>query len=251
MIALLKNTITGIAVFETYEHWIEYFEKYNTKYELKHDKKKKDSQDILDTHSSCKLGWSSSMSQHFIAGMAAGCVHSLLYMTIESAKWIKRHGFYLTLYPPMPSMALYGTCHMFHHGFSHALMFSSYEGTKRLLFWCSNQAGNTCNHVIGKTSHHISVPNMFVIGIAGGIAGQIYHVASHAVGSFLFFMLNNQPSDHVKLDRQRSTLPSAQFLLSKRSIVLKSIVPSPRSVLLAFPPSALGFIAFEFGKTVM
>jgi hypothetical protein len=175
---------------------------------------------------------SSSLIQHFYAGLAAGSVHSILHLSFDSIRFFKGNGFHWNAYPSMSCLLSYGARDIIHHGTSHALMFSSYEGMKRLL--SSNIKTNDKFNVEQKHDT-LSFLNILLIGVAGGVAGQVHHVASHVTESLLFFKANEQ--------RQQQQ--------GKSTRILAKVIPCSRSTVVSFLPSALGFIAFEFGRSLV
>ena len=78
------------------------------------------------------------------------------------------------------------------------------------------------------------------IGFAGGIAGQIQHIVSH----YTEIWLRVGEDDNV-----RSYWQDRSKLLSHWRLI--GAGPSMRSICMSFPPSGIGFIAFEFGKTLL
>ena len=78
-----------------------------------------------------------------------------------------------------------------------------------------------------------SIRHIASITLAGGIAGQFQHITSHISEQCLGLV--NESKNSTSLLRR---LKVASW-------------PSLRSTLLSFPPSAIGFLAFEYGKMVM
>jgi len=192
--------------------------------------------------------------------MVAGSVHSLLHMTFESGAFLKENGFNRSKMGPSPlaSISSWSIFHTLHHGMAHALLFSSYEGTKRLLYSAAAAAEEGSLHISssfqssGKDNGDMeqTVKDLIVVGLAGGAAGQIQHVASHYTESWL----GVGEDQSVKTFWQDASARRRHFSVSKlfRPPGLGLVgPPSIRSTMLAFPPSAIGFIAFEFGKGLM
>lgn len=75
------------------------------------------------------------------------------------------------------------------------------------------------------------------IAVAGGLAGQFQHVTSH----FTERRLGLAGDDPAKKQNTSSFL---------RRVSLASW-PTWRSTMLAFPPSAIGFLAFEYGNMMV
>lgn len=103
----------------------------------------------------------------------------------------------------------------FHHSLAHASLFGSYEVWKRLVL-------GTSGLDIGSELHQ-GTTYLGSVSIAGGLAGQVQHVVSHY---------------------------SEQWLRLEEgdSIALRRGAPAMRQVWLAFPPSAVAFVAFEYGR---
>jgi hypothetical protein len=177
-----------------------------------------------------------SVQQHFGAGVVGGSVHSVLLMTFQSGAFIRENGFNglrMMTMSSFSSISAWSVVHTFHHGVAHGLLFSSYEGTKRLLF--SDTLLHRL-HISPFQNENSSLNDVIKIGFAGGVAGQIQHLASHYTEAWLL---------GAGEDRRRTYLKD----IKKNKIFVPG--PSFKSILLAFPPSAIGFIAFEFGKLLM
>lgn len=174
-----------------------------------------------------------SLAQHLGAGMVGGSVHSLLQMSFQSVSFIKQNGLNRSRMAPISLISSWSLSYTFHHAIAHGLLFSSYEGIKRSLFsekslHSSVQSENDVE-IFGNSGNDI-----MTIVLAGGIAGQIQHVASHYIESWL----------GVGEDRNIKT-----YLRYRKKLFVQA--PSFKSICLSFPPSAIGFIAFEFGKSII
>lgn len=244
LVALIKNTFIGIAVFETYEHVIDHFEKStleNHYYSTTSTTITANVEEGLNNgapksprfHKKSTSG--TSLAQHFYAGTAAGSVHSILHLSFESISFFKLHRFRVNVYPTLPFLLSHGSRDICHHGLSHALMFSTYEGMKRLLPSTLYNDQKTTYNTAGQKHGTVSFLNIVTIGVAGGVAGQVHHVASHVLESLLFV------TEHRPKQQQGRSIRA----------ISKNIVPSSRSIARSFLPSALGFIAFEFGKSLV
>jgi hypothetical protein len=262
-LALVKNTIMGAAVFETYEQIIQYFDRT-----------------IANNHDNTSNGTDAfertSISHHFAAGTVAGSLHSILHMTFQSADYIysqknqvqlqqQRSLQPLNFLPANFSTSFYslsswGICHTIHHAVAHALLFSTYEGTKRMLF------GNASVHLRAvspyrqeqlsmDTDTHTNMSatmvddqdykehaiyDILLVALAGGVAGQIQHVTSHYTESWL--RVGDDHSIRLHWEEKKRMFANMKFRVAG---------PCIRSTLMAFPPSAIGFVAFEFGKGLM
>ena len=152
-----------------------------------------------------------SLPIHFLAGASAGTIHGLASSAMEGS--------------PTPRLfTRYIAWNTFHHAMAHAMLFGSYESIKRgLLQWTANngEETETMSHRESRTYH------LLTFALAGGLAGQVQHVVSHYAEQALG--LSNQT---LQLDLRSASRTT----------------PALRPALWAFPPSAIGFIAFEYGK---
>ena len=213
---LIKNIILGVAVFEIHERSIHHFHRDHTK---------KDSKSKMDE----------TISQHFAAGVIAGVAHSILHMTFESTTHMLSSRNQIKMILPssseFSSLFSWSIAHTAHHGIAHGFLFSSYEYMKRALFQNSPRES---------PARETKFMDMIKIGFAGGIAGQIQHIASH----YTEIWLRVGEDDNV-----RSYWQERSKLLSHWRLI--GAGPSMRSICMSFPPSGIGFIAFEFGKTLL
>lgn len=102
-----------------------------------------------------------------------------------------------------------------HHSLAHASLFGSYEVWKRLFLHSSGL--DTGSELYQGTKY------LGTVSIAGGLAGQMQHVVSH----YSELWLRLEEGD---------------------SIAVRRGAPAMRQVWLAFPPSAVAFVAFEYGR---
>lgn len=121
--------------------------------------------------------------------------------------------------PTAGSMARYTSWNTCHHSAAHAMLFGSYEAFKRGILNVTADE-EQFNH--GSRAYHL-----ITFALAGGLAGQVQHLVSHFAEQALGL------ADQTLLIEWKSSFRSA---------------PALRPVLWAFPPSAIGFIAFEYGK---
>lgn len=105
-----------------------------------------------------------------------------------------------------------------HHSLAHSLLFTTYEASKRLILEQLHQVDHQTTYFGGAY--------LTAFGIAGGVAGQVQHAVSHYT--------------EIRLGLTVSALQLRQL----QSIPPPALLPT----LYAFPPSAIGFIAFEYGK---
>ena len=108
-----------------------------------------------------------------------------------------------------PNVALY-------HGISHAILFASHEGIKRNL-WQVVQDWD----YLENTAMTTRVEYLACVSLAGGLAGQAQHVASH----FL------------------------EQLLLEEAGTITNFRPGLRPTLMAFLPTSIAFVAFEYGRS--
>ena len=86
--------------------------------------------------------------------------------------------------------------------------------------------------------------HVVAISFAGGIAGSMQHVASHYTE-----VLGKENSFFSTVSRGKNDSEKIRFF--RRNVLQKlPVAPTFRSVITAFPPTAIGFVAFEYGKEV-
>jgi hypothetical protein len=105
-----------------------------------------------------------------------------------------------------------------HHSLAHATLFGSYEACKRVGLHLSE---------LDSASLH-GPAYLASVSVAGGIAGQIQHIISHYSEQIL--KLEETAVSNIVIQNLRS--------------------PTWRSVWMSFPSSSIGFIAFEYGKSL-
>lgn len=197
--SVVKNTILGVIVFETYSYSVGYLAD--------------DTIDSLDEYARASLG------SHYFAGANAGCAHSVASSVLESMN-------------QKPRISVVGV-NMIHHGIAHSLLFGSYETIKRSIM---RQLPEDFD-----TKQHIGIGYLGSVALSGGIAGQIQHVASHFTEQWL--RLGDFESAATSGIRKNSS----DFF----SRVVSASPPTVRHTLLAFPASAIGFVAFEYGRSII
>ena len=231
----------GAAVFETYEMSIQYFDKIHVNHHMS-----RSSNSFQRNHADAYER--TSIQQHFASGLLAGSAHSVLHMSLESVSHFYTNRHQLQFVPKqisISSMFSYSIAHTVHHSIAHALLFSSYEYSKRILFGESSVHLRAISPFTEKDSEdnddrEHALQDILMIGLAGGIAGQIQHIASH----YTEIWLRVGEDDNV-----RSYWQERSKLLSHWRLI--GAGPSMRSICMSFPPSGIGFIAFEFGKTLL
>ena len=250
------NTLLGMAVFSTYEGMIE---KFTTTSNMETIHQATNSSVVLQPIHSCTaedyradVMDQATLPQHFLAGAIGGTAHAVLSLVFD-VKFGSLPGDVLsstrkgttTFHHPIfhilsskPIHLRVPTLHfsissILHHSLAHSTLFGSYQLTKRLLSSQmhdynlgendSNSLGNVNNDTIRGAT----------IAVAGGVAGQVQHVISHC-------------SEHWLLNNTSTITSSSTSLL--RFVASSSSWPTWRSTVMAFPPSAIGFLAFEYGK---
>ena len=146
-----------------------------------------------------------------------------------------------------PSMN-YATSSILHHSIAHSMLFGSYQFTKRSLFHLAftdsehTMATKDLEEDAATLKTNRDIIHATTIAAAGGFAGQIQHVTSHFTEQW--FGLGD-----VMVDNGHRRSLSWNNALVRRLVMVSW--PSWRSTMMAFPPSAVGFLAFEYGKLMM
>ena len=182
------------------------------------------------------------LPQHFLAGAMGGAAHGLLSLPLEvkwnvasdglqaAGKWTNHTFTNVITQKPLhfqvPALS-YSTASIVHHSLAHSVLFGSYQLTKRLFlqYLPSSSATNNPN-----SGNHDAI-HIASIAMAGGLAGQFQHVTSHFTEQWLGLAVDAKNSSSSALRRFKF-----------------ATCPTLRSTMLAFAPSAVGFLAFEYGK---
>jgi hypothetical protein len=106
-----------------------------------------------------------------------------------------------------------------HHSIAHSVLFGCYESIKRGL--------------LDESSDQREIPHFATVSLAGGLAGQIQHVVSHFTEQWLLIGVETTTT---------TPKPLVRFVASP---------PTLRPILFAFLPSAISFVAFEYGKSIL
>jgi hypothetical protein len=250
--SIAKNTLLGLVVFETYGSVISRMApEGTTSADLRQQQKQQDEESttklsinsilntdiesvivdrtlIDDEHENQVVQDSldeyarASLSVHVGAGLAAGSVHGVVVSVLESKAL-------LAASRPTISHFLHITAaQTLYHGLSHSLLFGSYEGIKRILIHNLYSVDNS--------TEYYGAGYLASFVVAGGVAGQVQHVSSHYGEQYLEMRGLEYGSTAVA--------HSSSF-----SSVFRSMArPALRQTLRAFPPAAIGFVAFEYGK---
>jgi len=260
---LAKHTILGAAVFESYEQSIKWLDLNVSS--------------SLQTEGTFTLGGDvgarTSIPLHILAGAGAGTVHSILTLAAQSLQSFHTSftaGTMRTTSFLPPNI----THHVMHHATAHAILFGTYECTKRILvpIVCNSSAVSTINEshptftAIGNNnndnnnnSNNMFYREMMAVGIAGGIAGQAQHIVSHVTetrwdinGERVMQGCHNKKGGGGANSSVNATLETNVGIgIRNRMQTMVRLMPSFRSILIAFPPSAIGFVAYEYGKELV
>lgn len=214
----MKNTLLGAAVFEAYGFTIL---KLSPKEETFQRKVQvEDDEGNTQVHIDEKDEFArASLSAHYGAGLVAGTVHGVASTFLETKGASN-------MFRALPAMTV-------HHAMAHSLLFGSYESIKRALL-SSFLLDDDGTHFYGGEY-------LASFWVAGGLAGQIQHVASHYTEQLLGI------SEGSAAAPQGDARGLMRVAFTPRSLSLLA-APAVRPIILAFPPSAIGFIAFEYGK---
>lgn len=237
---LIKNTVFGIAVFETYERIIKY---EATKIEPRQLTSRET--DVNRSNSSCSEGQSPSsvkifvndsyaiapIRSHFIAGTAAGSVHAVLSYTTDSLA--------IRSMPTWPFMGR----QLLHHSLAHSIMFGTYEWSKRNMLNVFRVEASLEPTPILENEPSVQSVGIAISGAAGGIAGILQNTISHYTSLWLRIDCSeNQPSGILTLSTKQTTSTW------EKALRLLNQFPPMRQTMVAFPSMAIAFIAFEYGK---
>ena len=260
----ITNTILGMAVFATYEGMIEHLATTPSTTSKNETTSETTNSIVLQSNypsdiDECNVDAMdhATLPQHFLAGAMGGASHAVLSSVFDIKFGVSPPGDVLlssttkgttTYHHPIlqtfssrPMQLQVPTLHfstssIIHHSLAHSVLFGSYQLTKRLLvsqMHSHNSEDNDNNSTLGYGNNSDTI-RVTTIAVAGGIAGQFQHVISHF--SEQWVLLNHTSTT--------TTLSPTSLL---RCVTLSSW-PTWRSTLIAFPPSAIGFLAFEYGK---
>mmetsp|Transcript_8308 Transcript_8308/g.15140 ORF Transcript_8308/g.15140 Transcript_8308/m.15140 type:complete len:519 (-) Transcript_8308:47-1603(-) len=270
----MTNAVLGMAVFATYEGVIESIAPSSVEEPRTDDKAiddvnnslgnaSIDSRDESETNSTPRQLNDyiaeennddmdrATLPQHFLAGALGGAAHALLSLPLEvklnasssnglqSSGKATNHTFQnlITQKPvhfQVPALN-YSSSFILHHSLAHAVLFGSYQLTKRLFLQHAppssfdDSRNNINNNNSGSSTHNAIY--VAYIAMAGGLAGQFQHVTSHFTEQWLG-LATEEAKESSSLRRRFAV----------------ATWPTWRSTVVAFPPSAIGFLAFEYGK---
>jgi hypothetical protein len=173
---LVKNTLLGAAVFESYGYIVgELAPAGNVEEESAED----DDEGFLKAPDAFERA---SLPIHIGAGFAAGSVHGILMTVLESS-----------------TVPMYRNILL--HASAHSVLFGSYEFLKRMLV--------EEMYVIESGTQIYGGGYLAAFGVAGGIAGQLQHISSHYLE--LWLGISNavvHPGDTGALARMRGMAPA-------------------------------------------
>jgi len=250
------------------------------------------------------------LSEHVVSGACAGTIHAIGSTLLDgltgivvrsyniiNAKRIQGGDISVAATKSGPLFVWSGGLLplVIHHATAHAVLFGTYEWSKRHLVDIANRNSvnehngtkvskndetpsfldtgslRNRNDIIGGEeniskeddtsiddeagSSSIQYNHVAAIGMAGGLAGVAQHVVSHFTETWL--NIGNESAGWrdslLRMQLQKGSRPwtaSSIRASLQQSVTFMLSAPPPtlRSALLAFPPSAIGFMAFEYGK---
>ena len=247
---LIRNTLLGMVVFESYGYLVASSvppiestseAKVQDPNGVPSDATSSEHTLYVDDYARASLG------VHFGAGSLAGCIHGIGTAVFEGNPFaLTRFGGETASNSFSSTTKRFGrqlVASSLQHSVAHGMLFGSYEWIKRSGLsalgdtsdsYANEEHGNAAfnpkhknpnSNTPPSTIPHLGTSYLAIYGVAGGLAGSIQHVVSHY-------------AEVVFVDSGR---PNWQNISR----------PALRPCLLAFPPSAIGFIAFEYGKHVM
>jgi hypothetical protein len=248
---LTKNTILGTVVFVTYEDLIDRFD----------DGKNNNSVEEVNTSSidpyKNSLTTTTTLPQHYAAGYCAGCVHACLGRAIDVVYRIQMQIYQQYWHQEKSASSLVSSImhssnnppfsrYLLHHAASHTVLFGSYETTKRITTLGFPPRINNGRIRINNNSTTIDDED---IVIGGNENDDDY--SSYLDDRFLIVAF----AGGIAGISQQIISDYTEQLMTQRSITRKNWPsinkPSIKSLLLASIPTAIGFIAFEYGKEVI
>jgi hypothetical protein len=266
----VTNTVMGMAVFATYEGIVENFSADGKK--IQRDERDKHNTTEASCQEQTNLSENVSMPLHFLAGGMGGMSHALLSLALETKLCISNCSIVATnmqstLIPIPRSFASlskssqhlslqypnvrYSIATVAHHSIAHSMLFGSYQCTKSFLsnhFIFNSQLSNDTTTINSLNEdedksffedvNKEAIIHASIIAFAGGIAGQCQYLVSHFTEQW--FGLVTTAVEEPKQVKEGT----ASF---RRGLML----PACRSTFMAFPPSALGFLAYEYGKMMV
>jgi hypothetical protein len=211
--SLVKNTLLGAAVFETYEYMVTYLAPPEQSCQQMNNKN--DHNDLVDDDVYARA----SLQSHFLAGACGGLVHA-----IPSTFWEPQQpssNVVIMSSSRALSQCYYLSAMIIHHSIAHSLLFGCYESVKREFVLRDKQQQ--------QQFRHDEIPYFASVSMAGGLAGQIQHVISHYTEQWLLL---------VRAENTTTAAPSSSRLVIQLlpRVVSASSPPTLRPTLFAFFP---------------
>jgi hypothetical protein len=262
--SFVANAILGMAVFATYESMIEHIMVPTSTHPSADDY---DDDGGSEDDATMDAMDRATLSQHVLAGATAGSAHALLSLALEMklvpglpvpppspsassggiersssssnpSTWWTSKSMRLSLPPPR-----YSSSTILHHSLSHSALFGTYQLSKRSLTrLCSHFRSGDNGIPRGGRLDDDDVLRFATIAVSGGLAGQCQHVVGYISERWLGL---------VAEDARNPPPPSSSMFVSPRRFMTSISWPTWRSTALTFPLSAVGFLAYEYGKLMM
>lgn len=241
-ISVVKNSLLGTAVFEAYgivviklapplpsssstssEEEVQGEERATVLDEQEGDVDNEEEEELAPNIVMDDAYSRASLAAHYGAGFVAGSVHGVASSFLDRPNGI-------TNFPRFCAL------NTLHHSLAHSMLFGSYVTTKRILI--------EQMHRVDPSTHSYGGGYLVVFGIAGGVAGQCQHVLSHYTEQLFGLTVEGTSSTTTTAAVGSNTTTTAIMRHRFRTLA----APTFRSTLGAFLPSAIGFIAFEYGR---
>ena len=184
---------------------------------------------------------------HFLAGAAGGAAHAALSLALGTTLAVGAEVAPSSSSPPPPAMhvrvpaARYSASTFLHHSLSHSVLFGTYQLSKRSLARLRPHLRR--DGTAAARDGDDDALRFATVAVAGGLAGQCQHVAGHLSERWLGLAAVDVAAAAT------ANLPASSSPSSLRRLVMSpSSWPTWRSTALSFPLSAVGFLAFEYGK---
>lgn len=239
----IKNSVLGIALFETYEGLIRAFD------DQKNQENSSSASAIKNRVLNNDAFSRADVSHHFVAGAFAGLAFSSVSFTFNTAFSLfwKR-----SLLLPRSSEFITNSLNS---SFSNATLFGTYEGSKRIfLNFLHNDNSNSEENSKSnetemaemnyqKTHTNIQLSHIFAVTSAGIFAGMSQNIVSHYMEA-ISAKLNDQ-SNTASLTKTNNIGKKGNNWLQQISIPQR---PNLRTIFASVPGTAIGFVAFEYSK---
>ncbi len=190
---------------------------------------------------------------HFLAGAAGGAAHAALSLALGTTLAAVGAGVApSSSLPPsgggagvgvaaagpamravrVPAARYYSASTFLHHSLSHSVLFGTYHLSKRSLARLRpHLRRDGAAAAAARDGDDDDALRFATVAVAGGLAGQCQHVAGHLSERWLGLAAEESPPSSLR-----------------RLVMSPSSWPTWRSTALTFPLSAVGFLAFEYGK---